>query len=147
MLFTRDRRKIREFYAEAWKKRLSRAPLEPMEELITDIIAQHPEYHGILEAGETHLDKDYLPEMGESNPFLHMSLHVAIQEQLSTNRPKALRQIHHQLAAQLGDTHEAEHLIAECLAEMIWAGQRSGRPFNEKQYVKQLRKLLHATQG
>lgn len=96
-----------------------------IEQIVLEIILQHPEYHDILDNAESYRDKDYLPEMGDTNPFLHMSMHVAIKEQLSINQPIGICDRFSRLQRQTADEHETIHLIMECLAEMLWQSQRN----------------------
>ena len=141
MLFSQNRAEIRKFYFETWKKRCEGAPMEPMETLVSDVIANHPEYHKLLENEEANLDKDYAPENGETNPFLHMSLHIAIAEQRATNQPRDINTVYQKIAAKTGDPHEAEHQMMECLVEMMWKMQRENRNTpDEKAYVTCLKK-------
>jgi len=89
-MFGNDRRQMRLFFTEAWSKQKSGLPMEPMEKIVAEIIQQHPEYHSTLEQQDLALEKDYLPDSGETNPFLHMSMHISLQEQISTNRPPGI---------------------------------------------------------
>lgn len=143
MLFTQNRKQVRQVFYNAWKKRIDGAPLEPMEALISDIIARHPEYHHLLENPDANLDKDFPPENGETNPFLHMSLHIAIAEQRATNQPAIINEAFTALAVKHGDTHQAEHEIMECLVEIMWQMQRRKAAMpDEKAYVKLLRNKM-----
>lgn len=136
-MFTKDRNALRQAYLDAWGKARVGAPLEPVEQQIVDVIRQHPEYHSLLEQRDVALARDWGPEGGETNPFLHMGLHIALQEQLSTDRPAGIRQLYRgMIDACLGDTHAAEHRILDCLAEAIWKVQRDGREFQPKAYLK-----------
>lgn len=100
-----------------------------METIAVEVILQHPEYHSMLKDTERYLDKDFPPELGETNPFLHMSMHVAIREQLAINQPTGILQRFEQLKTRLqGDEHEAMHHAMECLAEMLWQSQRNQSP-------------------
>lgn len=141
MLFGNDRNRLRGLYVEAWRKHRTGEPLEPLEQQIAAVILQHPEYHKFLEGGEAALAKDFLPEMGETNPFLHMGLHLAIHEQLSTDRPVGVAALHRQLLLRHGDAHRAEHAMIECLAETLWEAQHDGRPPDEQRYLERVRRL------
>lgn len=142
MLFNHDRQKIRQFYFDSWSKYQNNQPLEPVEMMIAEVIKQHPEYHILLDSEVENQDQDYFPEAGESNPFLHMGMHIAIMEQLSTQRPKEIVEIHQSLSKSLGDCHQAEHQIMECLAEMLWQSQRQGEAPDEKTYIENLTQLV-----
>jgi hypothetical protein len=128
-------------YVEAWRKRRAGLPVEPLEAQVADVIALHPEYHAALERGDEVLARDYTPEVGQSKPFLHMGLHLAVRDQIATDRPAGIRQAFQSVAARLGSEHEAEHRIIECLAEAMWEAQRSGRPPDEAAYLQRVLRL------
>ena len=136
-----SRDQLRQMYIEAWRKRRERVPMEPLEAQIADIIELHPEYQAALDDPERVLDRDYTPEGGQSNPFLHMGLHLAIREQIGTDRPHGIRQSFVDLAHKLGDEHAAEHQMIEALAEALWESQRAGLPPNEQAYLERIRAL------
>jgi hypothetical protein len=128
-------------YLEAWRKFSARAPLEPLEAQLAAVITEHPEYVTWVETGEQVLAAEFTPEGGRENPFLHMGLHLAIREQVATDRPPGVNEIHEKLSARLGDAHAAEHAMLEPLAEALWEAQRSGRMPDEQVYLERLRKL------
>ncbi len=141
-MFGNDRNQLRQYYIDVWHKAQNNQALEPLEKIIADVISQHPEYQPVLSDKDTAMGKEYLPESGESNPFMHMGMHIAIHEQLSANRPEGIREIYQKIATRCGDTHEAEHKMTECLAEMMWQAQRSSTAPDEKVYLKRLKKLI-----
>jgi hypothetical protein len=136
-----SRDELRRVYVEAWRKRRAGLPSEPLEAQVADVIALHPEYHAALERGEDALARDYTPEGGQSNPFLHMGLHLAVRDQIATDRPSGLRKAFESLAQRIGTAHEAEHRIIECLAEAMWEAQRCGRPPDEIAYLQRVLRL------
>src|SRR5262245_27572211 len=114
-----SRSDLRRVYIDAWRKFRRCEPLEPLETQIAAVIAEHPEYHGLLEAEDAVLQAEFLPESGAQNPFLHMGLHLAIREQVNTDRPAGIAEVHKKLSKQQGSTLEAEHRMLEALAETI----------------------------
>jgi hypothetical protein len=136
-----NREQLRRMYLEAWRKFSARAPLEPLEAQVAAVIAEHPEYIAWLEAGDNALGAEFTPEGGRENPFLHMGLHLAIREQVATNRPSGISEIHQKLSARLGDAHAAEHAMLVPLAQALWEAQRQGRMPDEQAYLERLRKL------
>jgi hypothetical protein len=136
-----DRDQLRGHYVAAWRKRRAGEPLEPMEALIAAVVAEHPEYHRLLEAPEAALKADYLPELGATNPFLHMGLHIALREQVATDRPAGVAAVHRALSERLGDRHQAEHAMIDCLGEALWQAQRSGTTPDEQRYLACLNRL------
>lgn len=136
------RDQLRQMYFNAWRKHGERAPLEPLEAQLVDVMLLHPEYHATLADADLMLNKDWTPEGGAGNPFLHMGLHLAIREQVATDRPAGIRAIHQTLYMRLGDIHAAEHQMIECLAESLWTAQRSGQPPDERAYLEKLRGLV-----
>lgn len=143
MLLPNDRDGLRAFYLEAWRKRRERLPAEPLEVQVADVIAEHPEYHALLQDRDAALGGDWTPESGASNPFLHMGLHLALREQVSTDRPAGIAALHRALVARVG-RHEAEHLMAERLAQAIWQAQRNNSAPDEVSYMETLRALERA---
>jgi hypothetical protein len=136
-----NREQMRRMYLDAWRKFTARAPLEPLEAQLAAVIAEHPEYVTWLESGEQALSAEFTPEAGRQNPFLHMGLHLAIREQVATDRPAGIADVHRKLATRLGDPHAAEHIMLEALAEALWDAQRTGRPPDEQAYLERLRTL------
>jgi len=141
MFFNQDRDQIRRFYLESWRKARENEPLDPMERLVAEVVAEHPEYHRVLSGEEKALGREYLPEQGETNPFLHMGLHIAIREQVMTDRPEGIHRIHERLSHALGSRMEAEHRMMDCLAEALWHAQRSGGMPDEGGYLTCIQEL------
>jgi hypothetical protein len=141
VLLPSDREGLRAFYVEAWRKRCAGLPAGPLEHQVADVIEQHPEYHGLLERAGDVLEQDWTPEDGATNPFLHMGLHLGLREQVATNRPPGIAELHGKLCARLGQ-HEAEHRMAECLAEALWRAQRNNCLPDEVWYMEALRTLV-----
>jgi hypothetical protein len=141
MLVDPDRGKLRDYYFATWQKYQSQQPLTPFETVLVGIIAAHPEYHVLLNQPEKYRDKDYLPEFGDTNPFLHMSLHMALAEQVSTDRPTGIAAVKTALIKQYGSEHAAEHAMIECLAETLWQAERHQQVPDEMQYLQALRAI------
>ena len=135
-----SRDNLREMYRAAWREYRSQLPLSPLEKQIVAVISEHPEYRVIIESAAADL-ANYSPRSGQLNPWLHMGLHLAIREQVSTNRPAGIAEVHAKLSARAGGAHEAEHRMLEVLAEQLWEAQRSGRPPDENVYLDRLRQL------
>jgi hypothetical protein len=127
-MFTPSRDEARRFLVDAWAKYRAGAPLAGLEHIAAGIVARHPEYHAIVEHPDRHLARDYSPEAGDVNPFLHLSLHLALAEQLGIDQPRGIRAQVERLALARGDEHAAQHAAIECLGEMLWHAQRHGTP-------------------
>ena len=136
-----NREQLRQMYRDAWRKYTARQPLEPLEVQLAAVIAEHPEYVPLIESDPQALGDDYTPEGGRENPFLHMGLHLALREQVATDRPAGIARIHQALAQRLGDPHAAEHAMLERLAETLWESQRSRKAPDEQRYLERLREL------
>jgi hypothetical protein len=126
MFFNPSRDEARNFLFESWRKRKAGELLTPLEDLVAQLIDKHPEFHAVLENPERHQDKDYLPEHGATNPFLHLMMHLTIEEQISIDQPAGIRAHFARLTRQFESEHEAQHRMMECLGEMIWQAQRNG---------------------
>lgn len=133
-MFNPSRDQARLFLIDAWTKRRNKLPGTPMDTLAADLVAMHPEYHALLQA-EDALTREWTPEHGETNPFLHLSLHLAIEEQLSIDQPPGIRAAFNALLSRSSDRHEALHAVLECLGEMIWHSQKSGLPPDGAAYL------------
>jgi Domain of unknown function (DUF1841) len=125
MFFNPSRLEARNLLFESWRKRRAGELLTPLEDLAAQLIAKHPEYHVILESPELYQDRDYLPEQGAANPFLHLMMHLTLEEQISINQPTGIRAHFARLTHQFDSEHEAQHRMMECLSEMIWLAQRN----------------------
>jgi hypothetical protein len=135
-----SRDEVRQMYLAVWHKLLQKMPLEPMEALIADVIEIHPEYHSLLETGDDIRQQEFTPEQGQTNPFLHMGMHIALREQANADRPPGVKAIHQKLVSHKG-RHEAEHSMMECLGQTLWSAQRNNQLPDEAAYLDCLKKL------
>ena len=141
-IFNPTREEVRRFFCDTWKKKTENHLLDPMETLAGDWMEQHPEYHSLLSDLENALAQDYSPERGETNPFLHLSMHLSISEQISINQPPGIKEIAEKLSQKLGSMHEAQHVMMECLGQVKWEAQRENKPLNPENYLEALKKLI-----
>jgi len=139
-MFNPSREQVRQFFFDVWRKHRDKAPLSGLEPVAVDVMLAHPEYRDALEHPERHAGRDYTPEGGESNPFLHLSLHLAIEEQLSIDQPPGIRAEFERIARSRGDRHEALHVVLECLGETVWKAQRNAAAPDADAYLQCLRK-------
>jgi hypothetical protein len=139
-MFAPSQHDVRRFFCEAHQKRQARMPLTPMEMVAADWIDQHPEYHAELADLEAALAKVYDVEAGRTNPFLHLSMHLSISEQVSIDQPRGIKQAYELLAARRGSAHDAQHEVMECLGQMMWESQRSGQPPDGLAYIDCVRR-------
>lgn len=139
-MFTPSQHEVRRFFCEARRKDVVGEPLTPLEAMACDWIADHPEYHADLADAEAAVAASYSVEDGRTNPFLHLSMHLSITEQVSVDQPRGIKQAFELLAARRGSAHEAHHEMMECLGEMIWASQRSGLPPDGEAYIDCVRR-------
>ena len=123
-MFDPLRGQVRDFFFETWRKVRAGDALTGMEALALEIVLLHPEYHAVLGDPERTRERDYFPELGQTNPFLHLSLHLALEEQLSIDQPRGVAARFAALVARRGERHAALHDAIECLAEMVWRAQR-----------------------
>jgi hypothetical protein len=136
-----SRDELRGMYRAAWRKFKLQQTLTPLDKQMVAIVSEHPEYHVIVESLASDL-ANYSPRGGQLSPWLHMGLHMAIREQVGTNRPHGIADIHEKLAKRGGGAHDAEHQMLEVLAEELWAAQRSGKAPDETAYLERLRALV-----
>lgn len=129
----------RKLFYESWKKFRLQQPLLPLEQQLVEVIKVHPEYHSLLDNHEIS-NEQYVPEMGQSNPFLHMGLHLAIRDQISTDRPPGITTLYQSLIQKYDDFMIVEHKMMECLAELLWEAQRDNRQPDEQAYLERLKR-------
>jgi uncharacterized protein DUF1841 len=134
-MFNPSRDEARQFLIGAWAKYRSQQALTALEKIAAGLVAMHPEYHAILEHPDRHVERDYSPEAGDINPFLHLSLHLAVAEQLAIDQPPGIRAQFERLRAARGDEHGALHAVLECLGEVIWTAQRQRTPPDAALYL------------
>jgi hypothetical protein len=134
-MFNPSRDEARRFLIDAWLRRRAQQPLSALERVAADLIAIHPEYHATLEHPDRHAERDYSPELGDVNPFLHLSLHLAVAEQLAIDQPPGIRAQFERLRVARGDEHAALHAVLECLGEVLWNAQRQRTPPDAALYL------------
>lgn len=139
-MFAPSQNDVRSFFCEAHRKQREGTLLTPLESLAADWIADHPEYHADLADLPTALAAVYEVQAGRTNPFLHLSMHLSISEQVSIDQPRGIKQAFELLRAKRGSAHEAHHEVMECLGEMMWESQRSGRPPDGEKYIDGVRR-------
>jgi hypothetical protein len=139
-MFTPSSHNVRRFFCEAYRKQQAGEILGPMEAIAADWIDSHPEYRADLADAATAEAATYTGEDGRENPFLHLSMHLSISEQVSIDQPAGIRAAVESLAARLGSLHAAQHEAMECLGRMLWEAQRSARPPDGEAYVECVRR-------
>ena len=137
-MFSSDRSAQRKFLAKSWEKYKTKQLLEPLELQLANIIAKHPEYQAII----NNLDTEYFPEQGKINPFLHINLHLSLQDQLDLDQPKGVKEIYNCLLKKIKDTHQVEHVMMEDIAEMLFISQKNNKPMDQEQYLRSLKELI-----
>lgn len=141
MMFGQNRQQLRQFYHNVWQKQAENQSLSALEATVAQVINEHPEYHSVFNT-DASLEQEYFVEQGQTNPFLHMGLHISLHEQISTDRPLGIRILYQQLQTKYGDTHTTEHQMMECLTESLWLAQRNNQAPSELAYIDALKKQL-----
>ena len=139
-MFAPSQNDVRRFFCDAFRKQREGVPMTPLEALAADWIDQHPEYHPDLADVDAALAAVFDVEAGRSNPFLHLSMHLSISEQVSIDQPRGIKQAYELLAARRGSAHAAQHEVMECLGTMLWEAQRNGRAPDGAAYVDCVRR-------
>ncbi|MDH4072870.1 MAG: DUF1841 family protein [Gammaproteobacteria bacterium] len=140
MIFGTDRNELRRMYFDAWQKAATGAVMSPLEAQIATVIEDHPEYQELMT--DKIVNESFTPDGGQTNPFLHMGLHLAIREQVTTDRPPGIAAIFNALLVRHGNAHDAEHQALDCLAETLWEAQRTNAMPDETAYLERLKRLL-----
>jgi hypothetical protein len=135
-MFNPSRDESRRFLIDAWAKYRTQQPLSALERIAAGLIAMHPEYHATFADPDRHVERDYSPDTGDVNPFLHVSLHLAVAEQLAIDQPPGIRAQFERLRIARGGEHAALHAVLECLGEVIWSAQRQRTPPDAALYLE-----------
>ena len=141
-LFNPSREEVREFFCSTWQKYQDGHVLTPLEMIASQWMEQHPEFHAILSDPSSALEQEFTPEKGMTNPFLHLSMHLSISEQISIDQPPGIRHIANTLSRKLDSEHEAQHQIMECLGQVLWQAQNQSKPIDVTNYIELLKKLI-----
>ena len=139
-MFVQDRNEARDYFYLVWSKHKNKLPLEPIEAIISDVILEHPEYHHFLDDKETSFNNDFRPEQNESNPFLHMGMHIALKEQVSSDRPAGINSIFNKIMTKSISVNDAEHKMMECLGQSLWEAQRNNTVPDNNNYLDCLKR-------
>ena len=139
-MFAPSQNDVRRFFCDAYRKRRDGGVMTPLETLAADWVDQHPEYHADLADVDAALAAVFDVDAGRTNPFLHLSMHLTITEQVSIDQPRGIKQAFELLAAKRGSAHEAQHEVMECLGQMMWESQRSGLPPDGEKYIDCVRR-------
>ncbi len=136
-----NRDQTRQVFLDVWRKLQQGSVLEPLENLIAEVIEMHPEYHGLLADHQDALGNDFNPDLGRENPFMHMGMHIALREQAATDRPAGFTAEYNRLTRKKKNRHEAEHGMMECLGQALWMAQRQQQPPDDQAYLSCLKRL------
>ena len=136
-MINHDRDALRQQIATAWARHKAGTPLNPLEAQIADVLDEHPEYHALIEDPDM-VTQEFRPENGQINPFLHLSLHFAVRDQIRTNLPPGVRDLYQKLTVACGSAHDAEHVLLERLGEALYKSSRDGQPPDTEAYLRVL---------
>lgn len=135
-MFNPTRDEVRSFFRDLLVKKREGAVLTPLEAVAGDWVERHPEYFPALQPVPSGEPDPYEPREGAPNPFLHLSMHLSIAEQLAIDQPAGIRAAVERLTRALGSAHDAHHEAMECLGEMLWSAQRNGGQPDGEAYVR-----------
>ena len=139
-MFGQNREQLRQFYLQVWQKRRDNIDLSGLEALVAQVIEAHPEYQALLESDQA-LHRDFSIDDGQTNPFLHMGMHITLAEQLASDRPAGIRSLHPRITLKTGHAHQAAHKMMDCLGLILWEAQRAGRAPDEQAFLTCMQKL------
>lgn len=134
-MFSPSQADVRRFFCSVFAKQRQGQPMEAIETLAAQWMAEHPEHHADFSDIDAALARMGEQNSSGDNPFLHLSMHLSISEQCSIDQPRGIRQAVELLAKRLDSLHDAHHAAMECLGEMLWESQRSGRPPDGNAYI------------
>lgn len=138
LLYGDNRQDHRQIFFDVWRKQQNQELLDPLEKKILSVLIQHPEYHFIFDNPEKFIDTEYFPELGETNPYLHLGLHLTVIEQVQTNQPRGITGLYKKCLEVFHETHEAEHCIMNSLAISLHEVMQEHKPFDDKAYFERI---------
>lgn len=142
-MFNPSQEDVRRFFCSVYTKSRDAQPMDAIETLAGQWIAEHPEYHADLQDLEAATKRIYPADGKQTNPFLHLSMHLSISEQCSIDQPRGIRQAVELLTHKRQSLHLAHHEAMDCLGTMLWESQRAGRPPDGQAYIDCVQR--HAT--
>jgi hypothetical protein len=134
-MFEPSQADVRRFFCAVYAKWRDGQPMDALETLASQWVAEHPEYHADFSDVDAALERMYEVKDGKTNPFLHLSMHLSVSEQCSIDQPRGIRQAVELLTAKRDSLHQAHHETMDALGQMIWESQRSGRPPDGHAYI------------
>jgi Domain of unknown function (DUF1841) len=134
-MFEPSQADVRRFFCSVYAKWRDGQPMDALETLASQWVAEHPEYHADFSDVDAALERMYEVKDGKTNPFLHLSMHLSVSEQCSIDQPRGIRQAVELLTAKRDSLHDAHHETMDALGQMIWESQRSGRPPDGHAYI------------
>ncbi len=141
-MFGQNREQMRAVFVGAWRQHQAGLPMQQLQLAVAAVIAEHPEYHALFNDEDKALHQDFTPDGGNSNPFLHMAMHLSLREQIATDRPPGIATVFKQLRGKSATSHDAEHAMLEVLGKHLWQSSRSGLPPDDASYILDLKSLV-----
>lgn len=140
-MYTNNRDTYRQTFANTWQKHLKGTTLDAVESELLAVILLHPEYHSLFDSAQKE-KQEFIPE---ENPYIHMSLHMAIREQIRMDKPLGTKEIYNNLQKIKQNPHEVEHIMMTVMAKLLWESQQSGVMPNDDTYLCKLREHASLT--
>ena len=141
-MFQPSKEDVRNFFCTTWRKQQDSGVLTPLESIAARWIVEHTEYHDILNHPERALQTDYSVENCQTNPFLHLSMHLTLSEQIQANQPVGIREIGRELMIRMDSEHDAAHQMMECLGQFLWESAQTGEEPQMYRYLESLNQLI-----
>jgi hypothetical protein len=141
-MFNPSKEQVREFFCQTWQKQQEHGILTPLESIAARWMVEHPEYHEILSRPKEAAQADYSVENGQTNPFLHLSMHMSLSEQVQINQPVGIREVGRELIMRLDSEHAAHHQMMECLGQVLWESSRTNTEPDLQKYLESLNQLI-----
>jgi hypothetical protein len=124
---------------EVWVAAKAGRPLAGEEAAYAKAMLDHPEYHNAWEFADQVGAAEYVVD--GANPFLHITVHVIIENQLAQGDPPEVAKTLERLLGQGMGRHGAIHAIAAAFMEVAFPAFQGREPFNTKRYIKKVRRL------
>lgn len=130
----------RQHYGMVWQLALAGAPLTIEQMRLVRVMQEHPEYRSIWDNPEE--ASAGLEDLTEPNPFLHVTAHMMVEEQIAGRNPPDVAVVVSRLTRSGDSRHEAIHKVANVLMGEVWDVLAKKREFDREKYVRRLGELL-----
>ena len=107
---------------------------------LAETMLQHEdEFFNVFEFADVLHDREFNPDT-DVNPFLHITIHTVVENQLAAKDPIEVFQFYNALRKKKCSRHDTIHLIGAILVPLMFDTMKNKTPFDNDRYVSMLKK-------